>query len=53
LSGKYKTKKERLLNIIDILDKKAEITPLNEDERHTLRSTNDAIAKLRRDEESK
>jgi hypothetical protein len=53
LSGKYKTEKERLLNIIDILDKKAEITLLNEDERRTLRSTNDAVAKLRRDEESK
>jgi hypothetical protein len=48
-----KLKKERLLNIIDILDKKAEITPLNEDERRTLRSTNDAVAKLMRDEESK
>jgi hypothetical protein len=33
LSGKYKTEKERLFNIIDILDKKAEITPLNENER--------------------
>jgi hypothetical protein len=33
--------------------KKAEITSLNEDERHTLRSTNDVVAKLRRDEESK
>jgi hypothetical protein len=44
LSGKYKTEKERLLNIINILDKKAEITPLNEDERRTLRSTNDAVA---------
>jgi hypothetical protein len=53
LSGNYKVEKERLLNIIDILDKKAEISPLNDDERRTLRSTNDTIAKLRRDEESK
>jgi hypothetical protein len=52
LSGNYKVEKEHLLNIIDILDKKAEISPLNDDERRTLRSTNDAIAKLRRDEES-
>jgi hypothetical protein len=53
LSGKYKTEKERMLNIIDILDKKVEITPLNENERRRLRSTNDVVAILRRDEESK
>jgi mannosylglycoprotein endo-beta-mannosidase len=36
-----------------MLDCKAEIAPLEEDERRSLRNAQDAIAKLRRDEETK
>ena len=53
LSGAYKKEKERLLNIIDTLDKKAEVVALNENERICMRNANDELAKLRRDEESK
>jgi hypothetical protein len=53
LCGSYKTEKEHFLSIIDFLDCKAESAPLDEDERRALRSAQDAIAKLRRDEESK
>jgi hypothetical protein len=35
------------------LDTKAEISPLNNDERRIMRSANDELAKLRRDEETK
>jgi hypothetical protein len=53
LSGTYKIEKEKLLNIIEILDCKAETIPLDEVERISLRNAQDALAKLRRDEESK
>jgi hypothetical protein len=41
------------MNIIDILDTKAETIPLNSDEHRIFRKANDDIAKLRRDVESK
>jgi exonuclease III len=53
LSGTYKVEKEKLLSIIDTLDCKAETTPLDMEERRALREAQDAIAKLRRTEESK
>jgi mannosylglycoprotein endo-beta-mannosidase len=53
LSGQYKIEKDRLLNIVEILDCKAETVPLDAQERHTMRKANDDLAKLRRDEESK
>jgi hypothetical protein len=52
-SSIYKTEKARLINIIDTLDTKAEISPLDNDERRILRNANDELAKLRRDEETK
>jgi hypothetical protein len=33
LSGNFRLEKEKLLNIIDVLDRKAEISPLNMEER--------------------
>jgi hypothetical protein len=53
LSSEYKKEKERLLVLIDFLDKKAEIAPLSESERVCLRSSTYSLACLRRDEESK
>jgi mannosylglycoprotein endo-beta-mannosidase len=53
LSGAYKIEKEHLLSIIETLDLKAETTPLDEDERKAMRTAQNAVAKLRRDEESK
>jgi hypothetical protein len=53
LSGFYKKEKCRLLELIDRLDLKAESTPLTTAERKEMREANDALAKLRRDEESK
>jgi hypothetical protein len=53
LSGHYKIEKDRLLNIIDTLDCKAEIVPLDEEERQSMRKARDNLAKLLRDEESK
>jgi hypothetical protein len=53
LSGKYKKEKERLLSIIDMLDRKAETSPLNKTERRFLKHANDEVARLRSDEESK
>jgi hypothetical protein len=52
-SGEYKKERDRLTKIIDDLDIKAESSPLNETESKMLRSANDKIGKLRRDEESK
>jgi methionine salvage enolase-phosphatase E1 len=52
-SGKYKREKERLLNIIECLDLKAETTLLNSTEREELKKANDSLNKLRREEESK
>jgi hypothetical protein len=48
LSGQYKIEKDRLLNIVEILDCK-----LDAQERHTMRKANADLAKLRREEESK
>jgi hypothetical protein len=53
LCGQYKIEKDRLLNIVEILDCKAETVPLDAQERHTMRKANDDLAKVRRDEESK
>ena len=52
-SGKYKKEKEKWLQIIDVLDIKAETTPLTDAERAALREANDRICFLRRDEETK
>jgi hypothetical protein len=53
LNSSYKVEKERLLNIIDTLDKKDEIVQLNSGERSAMRSANDELAKMRRDEEGR
>jgi hypothetical protein len=53
MSGKYKQEKERLIEIIDRLDLKAENTPLSRAERTLLKDANEKITKLRRDEETK
>jgi hypothetical protein len=53
ISGEYKKEKERLLNIIDSLDIKAETFPLSEPERSLKRASDEHLAKLRRDEETK
>jgi hypothetical protein len=53
LSGNYRLEKEQLLSVIDILDRKAELCPLDEEERKSLRNAMDKVTKLRRDEESK
>jgi hypothetical protein len=50
LSGKYKLERDRLNNIIDYLDKKAEIMLLSDSEREALTNANKALASLRRDE---
>jgi hypothetical protein len=52
-SGKYKKEKERLLNIIDYLDLKAETNLLTNVESEELKKANDSLNKLRREEESK
>jgi hypothetical protein len=46
-------KKERLLDIIDSLELKAEAGPLMVEEREALRRENEQITILRRDEETK
>ena len=53
LSSEYKKEKERLLNLIDSLDKQAEFTPLIKSDRDKLREANFCLAKFRREEESK
>jgi hypothetical protein len=53
LSSVYKMEKVRLMNLIDLLDTRAETTPLNDDDRRILRKANDDLSKLRRDEETK
>jgi hypothetical protein len=53
LSGVYRKEKERLSLLIDELDLKAETIPLNAAERAQKREADIAIAKLRRDEETK
>jgi hypothetical protein len=46
LSGKYKRENERLLNIIDMLDIKAELMPLSFVERTELKQANENLNKL-------
>jgi hypothetical protein len=53
ISGEYKKEKECLLNIIDSLDIKAETSPLNESERLLKKDSDERLARLRRDEETK
>jgi hypothetical protein len=53
LSGVYRKEKERLSLLIDELDLNAETVPLNAAERDQKREADIAIAKLRRDEETK
>jgi hypothetical protein len=53
ISSVYKKDKERLMALIDSLDKKAESQPLSLEERKTMRKANDNLAKLRHDEETK
>jgi exonuclease III len=53
MSSLYKKERDRLLLLIDTLDKKAESIPLNGYERGQLKDANMTLAKLRRDEESK
>jgi hypothetical protein len=53
LSSVYEKEKERLLQVIDDLDTRAEVAPLSDIDRATLREANNKLAKLRRDEESK
>jgi mannosylglycoprotein endo-beta-mannosidase len=53
LSSLYKKEKERLLSLIDVLDKIAEVAPLDDSDRASLRQANESLAKLCRDEESK
>jgi hypothetical protein len=52
-SSDYKKKKDRLLNIIDSLDIKAETSPLSDSERSLKKMSNERLATLRREEESK
>jgi hypothetical protein len=52
-SSDYKKEKDRLLNIIDSLDIKAETSPLSDSERSLKKMSNERLAKLRREEESK
>jgi hypothetical protein len=53
LCDQYKIERDRLSTIIDILERKAELVPLSDDERTTLRNANDDLLKLHRTEESK
>jgi hypothetical protein len=52
-SSVYKKEKQRLLDIIDVLDIKDKSTPLTSTETEALHLANDNLAKLHRDEESK
>ena len=53
LSGEYRKERDRLLNLIDVLDKKAETSVLDNADRERLTAANDSLAKLRRVEEAK
>jgi hypothetical protein len=53
LSSVYKKEKDKLLELIDELDTKAETAPLNNSDRDTLRDANEKLARLHRDEETK
>jgi hypothetical protein len=52
LSGQHRIEKDRLLNINEFFDPKAEIVPLNVDKRKSLRLASDELAKLWHEEES-
>jgi hypothetical protein len=52
-SGHYKKEKKEILNTLDMLDKKAEHTPLNADEINTKQCLNNRLAHLLCDEEIK
>jgi hypothetical protein len=52
-SERYKKEKERLLDIIDQLDVKAETNHLSLSEREVLKNANENLNKLIREEESK
>jgi hypothetical protein len=52
-SGIYRKERDLLLSTIEALELKAESLPLSDVEREHLRSANDKVARLRRDEESK
>jgi Asp-tRNA(Asn)/Glu-tRNA(Gln) amidotransferase C subunit len=52
-SSVYKKEKQRLLDIIESLDIKAETIPLDASEREVMREAHEQVAKLRRDEETK
>jgi hypothetical protein len=41
------------LSVIDVLDKRAEVAPLNDMDKASLKQANESLAKLRREEESK
>jgi hypothetical protein len=53
MSGEYKKEKNRLTQIIDERDIKAELTPLDITERQIKKKADEDLAKLRRDEETK
>jgi hypothetical protein len=53
MSGEYKKEKNRLIQIIDELDIKAELTPLDFNERQIKKKADEDLAKLRQDEETK
>jgi hypothetical protein len=46
LSSAYKKEKERLLSVIDVLDKRSEVAPLNDMDRASLKQANETLAKL-------
>jgi hypothetical protein len=52
-SSIYKKEKEHLLQIIDLLDRKAETMPLNASEKEAMREANEKVLQLHRDGESK
>jgi hypothetical protein len=51
--GNIRKKKNRLIQIIDELDIKAELTPLDFNERQIKKKADEDLAKLRQDEETK
>jgi hypothetical protein len=53
ISNVYKKERDRLLALIDMLDKKAEINHLSNAKRDSVCDANDKLASLRRDEETK
>jgi hypothetical protein len=53
MSGEYKKEKTRIMQIIDELDIKAQLTPLDITKRQIKKKADEDLAKLRRDEETK